>query len=322
MCKLSIIVPVYNTEKYLKQCLDSLVRQTVSDYEIIIIDDGSTDNSNVILKEYQEKYSFLHVYHQKNHGLFYSRKKGLEYAHGDYIGWVDSDDFVDVDMFRTLYEAAIEQKSDLVYCNYYFYPKKVRTKEKWFRSYSGQRNYRYVERNSQPWNKLVKRELLKKLDIGDLFEKCNDEAYIKVLLGADKPYSINKKLYYYRVGESSMSGTYTNVDHYLQFVEASYNLRKAMKPFTKNNKYWTEYFNYRIIYYLIMAMLVAANVNNKDIYTKCKKQLKEDFPTYKKNPHLIPILNENFGKISSIVIRKGIPSQYIIAKYIAYFALN
>ena len=95
---------------------------------------------------------------------------------GDYIGWVDADDFVEASMFQKLYESAIKNHSELVYCDYDFYPERISTKEKWYRPFLGKKDVDFVERNNQPWNKLVKHTVLNKLHIGELFPSCFDEA--------------------------------------------------------------------------------------------------------------------------------------------------
>ena len=93
--KVSVIVPVYNTYDYLNKCLDSLVNQSFKDYEIIIVNDGSTDDSEKIIKKYQKKYSNIKYYYKENGGLSSARNYGIKYANGDYIAFVDSDDYVD-----------------------------------------------------------------------------------------------------------------------------------------------------------------------------------------------------------------------------------
>lgn len=109
----SVIVPVYNREKWLKRCLDSLINQTLQDIEIICIDDGSTDNSRDILADYQKDDERVKVILQNNEGPSSARNKGLDIATGDYIGFVDSDDYVDRDYYEKLYKAASETRADI-----------------------------------------------------------------------------------------------------------------------------------------------------------------------------------------------------------------
>lgn len=120
MIKVSVIVPVYNTEKYLKKCLDSLVNQTLDDIEIIVINDCSPDNAKKILSEYEKKYKNIKVIHNKtNKGIGYNRNSGIEKASGKYIAFVDSDDYVDITMYEKMYNKAEKENLDLVLCNFY-----------------------------------------------------------------------------------------------------------------------------------------------------------------------------------------------------------
>lgn len=109
MPKVSVIVPVYNSEQELRDCLDSLVEQTEKDIEIIVIDDGSTDNSPEIEAEYQKKYPNVKVYrNERNLGQSETRNRGIELAEGDYIAFLDSDDYVNLGMYEELYQAAVD----------------------------------------------------------------------------------------------------------------------------------------------------------------------------------------------------------------------
>lgn len=114
MVKVSIVVPVYNTGKYLKECLDSLVNQTFEDTEIICINDGSTDNSLEILEEYKNKYSNISIYSQENSGVSITRNKGINYSHGDYLYFMDSDDILELNAIEELYDIASENDLDIL----------------------------------------------------------------------------------------------------------------------------------------------------------------------------------------------------------------
>lgn len=111
--KFSVIVPVYNVQKYLKRCLDSVLNQTYKNYEIILIDDGSTDCSGDICDQYEKKYNDVKVIHQENQGLSAARNCGLEAAKGEWIVFVDSDDWIEQDMLRTISEYMKETDADL-----------------------------------------------------------------------------------------------------------------------------------------------------------------------------------------------------------------
>lgn len=117
MEKISIIIPVYNSSKNLKRCIESILNQTYPSIELIIVDDGSNDGSDQICDEYDEKYENVKVFHKKNGGVSMARNTGLEHSSGKYIGFVDSDDFVDAKMYEILVNAIGE--SDLAMCGFY-----------------------------------------------------------------------------------------------------------------------------------------------------------------------------------------------------------
>ena len=114
MPKLSVIVPVYNTEKYLRECIDSILAQTFTDFELILVDDGSTDSSGAICDEYAGKDLRIQVIHQQNGGATVARRSGVRVARGEYVTFVDSDDWIDKDMYRIMLTG---ESADIVICN-------------------------------------------------------------------------------------------------------------------------------------------------------------------------------------------------------------
>lgn len=115
----SIVVPVYNAAPYLKKCLDSVVNQTLKNVEIIFIDDGSTDGSSEICLEYAAKDNRIIYYKKENEGLAAARQDGIERANGEYVGFVDSDDWLELNMYERMYTEAIKENADVVFCNCY-----------------------------------------------------------------------------------------------------------------------------------------------------------------------------------------------------------
>ena len=115
----SVVIPVYNGELFLKECLDSIVNQTLKSIEIIIIDDGSTDNSKKICENYLND-ARVSYYYQQNEGLASARQAGIEKSKGEYIGFVDVDDWLELDMYEKMYTKAKEYSADVVLCNRYF----------------------------------------------------------------------------------------------------------------------------------------------------------------------------------------------------------
>lgn len=128
MIKVSIIVPAYNTENYIKNCVESLINQSLKEIEIIIVDDGSVDNTLQLLREYEDKYpSMVRVLHKENGGQASARNLALPYAKGEYLGFIDSDDWVDSEMYERMYQQAKIEGSDIVVCDMveYFPDKQV-----------------------------------------------------------------------------------------------------------------------------------------------------------------------------------------------------
>lgn len=116
-CKISIIVPVYNSSPYLRSCIESILKQSLSGWELILVNDGSTDNSGEICDEYAGKYPAVRVFHKENAGVSAARNTGLAAATGEYVGFVDSDDTIRPEMYQEMYDAAMENDADIVMCD-------------------------------------------------------------------------------------------------------------------------------------------------------------------------------------------------------------
>lgn len=117
MCKISVIVPVYNTEQYLQRCIESILKQTFSDIELILVDDGSSDNCPILCQQIAFKDKRVKVIHQKNAGVAAARNTGLDVATGDYITFVDSDDYLELDMYEKMMSIVSKHDCDLVMCD-------------------------------------------------------------------------------------------------------------------------------------------------------------------------------------------------------------
>lgn len=206
MIKVSIIVPVYNVEKYISKCLYSLTNQTLEDIEIICINDGSTDNSLKLLENFKNKDSRIIVINQKNSGQSAARNKGIEAAKGEYIGFVDSDDWVELNFFEKLYNSAKRTDSDIAIAGIYschpitkrkflYFDKEIVTRDK---------NLKFelcdIPEKSYCWNKIYKHSSLKKSGVkfeeGIIFEDCIYTPQIVYFL--DQMITVPNTYYYYR----------------------------------------------------------------------------------------------------------------------------
>jgi len=215
MLKVSIIVPVYNVEQYLENCIESILNQTFKDYELILVDDGATDKSGEICDKYERKDSRIRVIHKSNGGLSSARNAGLDVACGKYIGFVDSDDSIHPKMYEILYDLAQKYKSDISCCNYkhtYSLVNEEREEMK-LTEIIEMDNIQAVNtlydkdigvRLVVAWNKLYSRDLFEDLryEVGRIHE---DEFIAhKLLYKSNKTVYINSELYYYLQREGSI----------------------------------------------------------------------------------------------------------------------
>lgn len=176
--KISVIVPIYNSEKYLHRCIDSILNQTFRDFELILVDDGSTDSSGVICDGYAKQDARVKVIHKGNSGAVTARKEGLNRSIGEYIIFIDSDDYISNNMFEVILEGANNGKHDLVLCNY---REVTKTKEiiKCNKEYKSNTEYiiNIIEGNigAYLWNKLIKRDLfLKHVKLNEGYDMWED----------------------------------------------------------------------------------------------------------------------------------------------------
>lgn len=215
---ISIIIPVYNVERYLKRCLDSVISQTYRNLEIILVDDGSTDCSGKICDEYAEKDNRIRVIHKENGGLSDARNVGIKAAFADYIAFVDSDDYVEKQYIQCLTEILFENNADIAICGYYCgkrekFPKTKRhyRKVQCFDSRVMLHNWHGKNKHVETiaWNKLYKKSLFVENEIYYPVGYFNEDVQTTHLLvdKAQKIVLVNEKLYYYFKRNDSIINT-------------------------------------------------------------------------------------------------------------------
>jgi len=211
MPKVSIIVPVYNSEKFLHRCINSILSQTYTDFECILLNDCSTDNSGMICDEYASKDNRIKViYNLKNKGASLSRKTGFEFSTGEYILFIDSDDWIKPDMVLLLYQKVIKDNCDIAICNVYYIYKNGNIKLL-KQDYSSNNKINILKKIFYEYfhvflfNKLIKRELLQLIEFPPF--NCSEDSVITIqlLFYAEKIDFINDYLYYYCYNEFSLT---------------------------------------------------------------------------------------------------------------------
>lgn len=206
MIDLSIIVPTYNAEKYIKKCLDSLINQTKKELEFIVINDGSTDNTENIIKQYKD--SRIKYYKNDNQGIGKTRNFGIEKATGRYIMFIDSDDYIDKNMAKLMFDKAFSNNLDMVICDYYRVINDKIYEEKLvdFKPTTLKQNPDLICKvNLSPWNKLYKRSLIIENNIRFVEDlKYEDVPFVcQTLNKAKKIGKVNQCLNYYVIHNNS-----------------------------------------------------------------------------------------------------------------------
>ncbi len=206
MAKISIIIPVYNAEKYLNKCIDSCINQTFKDLEIIMVDDGSIDNSSSIIKNYSDKR--IKYYKNTNHGIGYTRNFGIEKASSEFIMFLDSDDYLELEACSKLYSYAISNNLDLVICDFYriIDNKVLEEKLPTFNNTTLKETPSLLsDINLSPWNKFYKKSLIIDNKIKFIENlKYEDAPFVSFALDKAKNIGkIDECLYDYCVRESS-----------------------------------------------------------------------------------------------------------------------
>ena len=256
--KVSIIAPIYNSSKYLEKCLDSIINQTYPDIEIILINDGSTDNSLDIIKKYQEKNKNIILYNIENHGQGYARNLGIKKCQGDYIMFVDSDDYVDTDIVSKLIKNISD--SEVALCDMY---EVINGHNNYYSSYHifGNDQISFMLSEPGPVAKLYKKDLLKEaLFMENVYYE--DLAFTPVVsLGVNKVSYVKEALYYYVQHEDSTMRKKT----YHPKMDSIFQVMDYLKKKLVN--YPLEY-----QYLLIEHLLYSATLRYLD-YSECQKQL-------------------------------------------------
>ena len=286
MPKVSVIVPVYNVEKYIEKCLQSLTNQTLQDIEIIIVNDGSKDNSKKIVESFMEKFPQKIIYLEKtNGGLSDARNYAIPYATGEYIAFLDSDDYIEVDMYEKMYEIAKKENSDLVECDFYWeYPKKIKEDV-------GQVYYDKKEMLEKvrvvAWNKLIRKSILEKTKIifpkGYRYEDV--EFTYKLIPHLNKVSFLKKPCIHYVQRDNSISNSQN------ERTKEIFDVLDNVIKYYKENDYYEEYkqqLEYVYTRFLLCSSLLRmCKIKDKQIRKEllCDtwKNLNSKFPEWKKN---------------------------------------
>lgn len=279
----SIIVPVYNVEKYLDICLESIIHQTYSNLEVILVDDGSKDNSGKICESWAKKDGRITVIHKENGGLSDARNIGIDNANGEWILFVDSDDFIHKDLVKLSLEEAMKCNADMVVFGYLevdeecnqIHSKITNIKEN---IYTGQELLNEFVRNGKgsmvAWNKLYKRKIWKNLryPVGKIHE--DEFVIIDILESVDMAILFSEELYYYRQREGSIMHT--------KALEAAYDALEAFEIRYRKLSYNRELSGYVLTEILSYIINIYQEERDKDKKKMLLKKFRSSFFDTKK----------------------------------------
>jgi glycosyltransferase involved in cell wall biosynthesis len=285
--KVSVIVPIYNSEQYVERCIDSLINQTLLDIEILAINDGSTDKSLEILKKIQNRDNRVKIINQQNLGVSAARNNGIKESRGHYLSFVDSDDYIDPDMLWKMYNVAIQDNSDIVACGCVINnPKKTQRSNLNFNKtfnldadpYSFLKNiYLSKEFRTSSWNKLYKASIIKNKNVFISYNQVISEDTLFnfcTLLESKQISVIPDCLYNYEVRENSLS----NSKRYEQVTERNASMILYMSEYVsrKNNKWAKDLLCYYYLQSLSIIAELEINYNNsskKELFLNIKKYI-------------------------------------------------
>lgn len=326
MAEVSIIVPVYQVEKYIRQCIDSILAQTFTDFELILVDDGSKDRSGQICDEYAGMDKRVKVIHQKNSGAAAARNSGMDQAIGDYFLFVDSDDYVIPTMVECLYEKVVKEKADIAVCNYLYFFENDREKDfstsiksevlpgtEIFYNRKNERNYGIW---TVVWNKLYRKETVGKVRFrfGRYFE---DEFWANDIYQMDiKVVTIPECLYYYRQhDESTMKQK--SIQKNFDVIEA---LQERIDIYLQKPEYAHQAYKVLIfsLEYLSESKRLITNKNEEKIFIQAEKRTRQIVKQLKKG-NLSKIQRASLVLIGinpCMVFRVGIQFRGLLERFI------
>lgn len=285
---ISVIVPVYNVEQYLEECVDSIIEQTYKNLEIILVDDGSLDRCPEICESYKDKDNRIVVIHQENQGLSAARNSGILAAKGEFIAFVDSDDYINRHTYEKMIKAQQEYEADIVACGVKVFNDGEKPEEKVTSDVSIYsvsevlKTYLYDDSNISviACNKLYRRKAFDNV----LFEKGRlFEDFIpitKIIISSSKIVSVDSELYYYRHRENSINTANFNVKKFnSRVLDLSYSVDSVIDIISDYNKDLLEY----IVPACLKAKLSVANqmIISKSIDKKYVADLGSECRKYK-----------------------------------------
>lgn len=279
----SIIIPVYNGEHYIERCLNTVINQTLKNIEIIIVNDGSFDGTKRIIDNYCKRDKRIMIINKHNEGLYKARLDGIKYSSGEYIGFVDSDDKVELEMFEKMYQVASKGNYDVVNCNYYIEDENGKCSINNFTQLELHSKdeilYNYFSKHlikEMMWSKIIKKEVFNDYEYIKNISTAEDYLiFSKILINIKSLYNLNEPLYYYfQRSDSIMNSKFS--DKKINRLYSGEEVRDYYK------KEMPDYINFCSLNLCFIIIYIYADIEKKEHKEKYYNDLKRKYHLYYK----------------------------------------
>jgi len=288
--KVTLVIPVYNSEKYIGRCLDSIINQTYNDVDILVINDGSKDKSKEVVEEYQAKYNNIKLINQDNMGVAKTRNKAIKIVETKYIMFIDNDDYIDEDYIETYINKIEETNTDIVMGGYkrVNIDKKILFKQKLLNTDWS----KYIV--LAPWAKIYNREFLLNNNIKFLDYAIGEDVYFNLVAFAKKPKIeiIDNMGYNWFFNTKSVSNT--SQRGLSKEIDIRVLLDKILTEYKEKDEFIQYYFVRYIVWYMLFSGMKSSSKNFIDYYNMCKTWLKENKITNTISPFSYKLKGETF----------------------------
>lgn len=316
---ISVIVPVYNVEQYLSDCIKSILNQTYTNLELLLVDDGSTDNSGIICDEFSSVDNRIKVIHKINGGLSSARNVGIESASGDYYSFIDSDDYVEETFLECLYRKSLQENADICECSFFRLRMNKMTRERVF-------DYETLDHETAIrrllaipyesfvviWNKLYRKKLFDKIRFPE--GKLHEDEYTtyKLIYEANKVAYVNMNLYIYRIRDKSI----TNSEFNFKRLEVLDCIEEMESYFNKHNVNLNQelLFHQFAVQIILLNAMVDSNYFNKEIW----KNIRENILIKRKELFKCPFLKKGH-KLYIIALLSGHKTYAVFQKCVTVY---
>ena len=311
---ISVIVPVYNVEQYLKECIHSILKQTYQNFEMILVDDGSTDRSGEICDEYSLKDERIKVIQKVNGGLSSARNTGIEEAKGSFFAFIDSDDYIDKVFLEALYHQLMEKDADICECSFFRLKHNKLIPERLFHSETLDNETAVRRLFASPyesfvvtWNKLYKKSLFEKIRFPEGKLQEDEFTTYKLLYQSRKIAYVNQNLYIYRIRENSIMKSGRSVEKAealdsIGEIEAYFQHHKV----NMRNEIIFHEFSLQIV---LLNLMVESNHYNPQLWKRIKNNIRRNkkilfHSPFLKRGHKIYLIAILLGKTAYVAFQK------------------